>query len=148
MCAGQIAYEELRQNRGSQSQTAPSAAPVKNTAPVKKVQERVEQIPPEDRSNNQLTGLAPPALIEYATKKIKQEELLDEKFGKLSQSKKLTDLEKGRMIVQFLNKKQNPLKNRHFFKHFFNQQTKAEKIEAFENIENKIQQVIQAAPDE
>jgi hypothetical protein len=37
----------------------------------------------------------------------------------MNASKKLTDLEKGRMIVDFLGKKRNPMKNRHFFKHFF-----------------------------
>ena len=36
-----------------------------------------------------------------------------------SKSKNFSELEKGRLMVKFLSKKNNPLENREFFKHFY-----------------------------
>ena len=42
----------------------------------------------------------------------------------------LSDLQKGRMIVDFIKKKSEPFTNRHFYQYFFREHEKAEKIKA------------------
>ena len=53
--------------------------------------------------------------------------------------KQLTALEKGRIILKFMQKRSKPFENRHFYKHFFSEHEKAEKIHVLENFSKKIQ---------
>lgn len=47
---------------------------------------------------------------------------------KNGKNKQLSNLEKGRLIIKFMNNKNEPFKNRHFYDHFFKEHEKAEKI--------------------
>ena len=60
-------------------------------------------------------------------------------YGK---KRNLSDLEKGRLILDFMKKKNDPFTNRHFYKHFFNEHDKAENISVLENVTSKIGEVI------
>mmetsp|Transcript_42267 Transcript_42267/g.64802 ORF Transcript_42267/g.64802 Transcript_42267/m.64802 type:complete len:143 (+) Transcript_42267:424-852(+) len=59
-----------------------------------------------------------------------------------STSKNFSELEKGRMMVRFLSKKNNPLGNREFYKYFYKQQEKAEKIDAIKGIMKSVKEVL------
>jgi hypothetical protein len=50
----------------------------------------------------------------------------------------LSELEKGRLIIKFMNKKNEPFKNRQFYEHFFKEHEKAEKIKILADISSKI----------
>ena len=72
-------------------------------------------------------NLNAPALIKYAN------DLIDKDvFKRLMEEgmiKELSELERGKLIVDFINKKNKPMENREFFKYFYNEQDKAEKLE-------------------
>lgn len=57
---------------------------------------------------------------------------------KNGKNKQLSELEKGRLIIKFMNKKNDPFKNRQFYDHFFKEQAKAEKIQILEDVSAKI----------
>jgi hypothetical protein len=54
----------------------------------------------------------------------------------------LTDLQKARLVVKFMNNRNQPLKNREFFEYFFSQQEKSEKIESYENVKDIVIDVL------
>jgi hypothetical protein len=57
---------------------------------------------------------------------------------KNGKSKQLTDIEKGRLAVKFMSKKNKPLTNRHFYEHFFKEHEKSEKIQILQDVTSKI----------
>jgi hypothetical protein len=54
----------------------------------------------------------------------------------------LSDLQKGRMILDFLKKKNDPFLNRHFYKKFFDEQEHSEKIKVLSEVTEKINKVM------
>ena len=46
------------------------------------------------------------------------------------------------MIVDFIKKKNEPFTNRHFYKRFFSEHEKAEKINALEKVASKLTSVL------
>ena len=67
-----------------------------------------------------------PQLIKYALDQIEQDTISN--MIKNGKNKQLSNLEKGRLIIKFMNNKNEPFKNRHFYDHFFKEHEKAEKI--------------------
>ena len=81
--------------------------------------------------------LQPDQLISYGFEQINQETIVERvQSGKM---KELTLLEKGRIIVKFMGKKNEPHSNRHFYNEFFQEQEKAEKIAVLSFISDKVQ---------
>lgn len=81
-----------------------------------------------------------PQLIDFALDQIETE--MHEKQLLLGRPSGLSDLEKGRIIVDFLKKKNKPFENRFFYNHFYQEHDKAEKLEVLEQFTEKIQEVI------
>lgn len=61
------------------------------------------------------------------------------KNGKMKQ---LSALEKGRAMIKFMNMKNKPAKNRHFYNHFYQEQDKAENIEVLQKLSRNIANIL------
>lgn len=81
-------------------------------------------------------SLEPPSLIKYAYDQIERDTTLN--MLRVGRREALSDLEKGRLIVDFIRKKNEPFANRHFYEHFYEQQDKAEKLSVLEKFTEKI----------
>ena len=78
-----------------------------------------------------------PQLIQHALDQIKQDTLQNQILQGREQD--LSSLEKGRLIVKFLNKKGRPLANRRFYDQFYTEQDKAEKIKILTHVSQNAQ---------
>ena len=85
-------------------------------------------------------NLEPPSLIKYAMDQIDHQTF--QNMMEKGKKTNLSDLEKGRIIVDFMNKKSKPFENRHFYKHFFTEHDKAEKLTVLQGFTDKINKVI------
>ena len=95
---------------------------------------------PQTTSNVRME-LKPDQLISYGFEQINQETIVERvQSGKI---KELSQLEKGRIIMKFMGKKNEPLKNRNFYNEFFQEQDKAEKIAVLTFISDKVQDFLQ-----
>lgn len=101
-----------------------------------------QQNPPEEEQlkSKRILDLEPPSLIKFAYELIEKD--LKKRTMEEGNTKKISSLEVGRLIVSFLNKKQKPFSNRQFYKYFYEQHDKAEKLEILEKVCLKIQEVL------
>lgn len=90
---------------------------------------------------NYKMDLQPDQLISYGFEQIDQETIVERVVS--GKNKELSLLEKGRIIVKFMGKKNEALKNRHFYNEFFQEQDKAEKIAVLAFISEKVQDFLQ-----
>jgi hypothetical protein len=71
--------------------------------------------------------LAAPQLISFAMGQIEQDTIRN--MIKNGKNRQLSDLEKGRAMIKFMNMKSDPFKNRHFYNYYYKEQEKNEHIE-------------------
>jgi len=91
---------------------------------------------------NQNLVLDPASLIRLAEDSIDQETLTNQLLT--GRKAFLSTQQKGKIIVKFLQMKNQPLENRQFYEQFYEQQDKAEKINVLQDVSKRIHQVIAA----
>ena len=82
-----------------------------------------------------------PQLIKFALDQIEQDTITA--MIKNGKSKQLTAIEKGRLAVKFMSKKNKPLSNRHFYEHFYREHEKAERIQVLKSVSKNIEQILE-----
>ena len=92
------------------------------------------------RNPNLVVG--PASLIRLAEDSIDQEAMTNELLT--GRKAFLSTQQKGKIIVKFLQMKNQPLENRQFYEQFYEQQDKAEKINVLQDVSKRIHQVIAA----
>lgn len=83
-------------------------------------------VPEPSPISSQSLEFKAPQLIKFALDQIEQDTI--NAMIKNGKSKQLTDIEKGRLAVKFMSKKNKPLSNRYFYEHFYKEHEKSEKI--------------------